>query len=185
MYDRPVEILLVEPDADLADMIRDCLPAAAHVNVTVATDAAAALREELTAAHDVLLVATELPDAAWTDLVREIRQTNRGPLILLAETPSATDMLEAVRTRAMDVLIKPFDLTELSTLTGRAARIAFKRQRARLRHRRLRKLTARIICERRDLRQRIDLICRDFVHAYRRLAQRVSDADLIRTSDAR
>jgi hypothetical protein len=48
-----------------------------------------------------------------------------------------------------------------------------------LRHRRLRKLTARIICERRDLRQRIDLICRDFVHAYRRLAQRVTEAELL------
>jgi DNA-binding response OmpR family regulator len=179
MYDRPVEILLVEPDTDLADMIRECLPASSQVNVTVAADAASALREELTAAHDVLLVATDLPDAPWTDLVREIRQTNRGPLILLAQAPSAMDMLEAVRARVTDVLIKPFDLAELCTLTDQAARLAFKRGRARLRHRRLRRLTARIICERRDLRQRIDLICRDFVHAYRRLAQRVSDADLI------
>lgn len=179
MHDRPAEVLLVEPDADLAEMVHECLRSALPVNITVAGDAASALREELTTTHDVLLVATDLPDAEWLDLVRELRQSNRAPVILLATNPCSADLLEAVRARVMDVLIKPFDLTDLASLAERAARRAFCRQRTRRRYRRLRRLTARIICERRDLRQRIDLICRDFVHAYRRLAQRVSEADLI------
>ncbi|HOA74011.1 MAG TPA: response regulator [Phycisphaerae bacterium] len=180
MYNRPVEILLVEPDGDLACMIRECLLGGLDAaRVTVAADAAAAVREELTATHDVLVVATELPDAAWMDLVRELRRANRGPLILLAQEPTGAEMIEAIRAGVTDVLVKPFDLADLVERVDRAARRAFRSRRRRLRNRRLRKLTGRIIRERRDLRRRIDLICRDFVHAYRRLAQRVSDADLL------
>jgi DNA-binding response OmpR family regulator len=172
-------MLLVEPDNDLATMMQDCLRTALNANVTVVADAAAALREELTAHHDVLLVDTELPDANWVDLAREIRQNNRNPLILLAANPSTSEMIEAIRVGVMDVLSKPFDLANMTGLAGTAARRSFKRQRTQVRNRRLRKLTSRIIHERRDLRRRIDLICHDFVHAYRRLAQRVSDMELI------
>lgn len=179
MYNRPVEILLVEPDVDLAVMIRECLQAGLDANVTVAAGGAAALREELTTTHDVLLIATDLPDGTWMDVVREIRHTNRGPVVLLAREAAGTDMIEAVRARVTDVLIKPFDLAHLATLVGQAGQRAMRVRRIRARHRRLRKLTSRILRERRDLRKRIDLICRDFVHAYRRLAQRVSEADLI------
>jgi len=179
MYNRPVEILLVEPDADVAAMACACLQAAMNANVTVASEATAALREELTTTHDVLLIANELPDARWIELVRELRQRNRGPFILLAQDPPVSDVVDALRAGAMDVLSKPFDMAHLAELVGRAIRRASQRRRHQMRTRRLRKLTARIICERRDLRQRIDLICRDFVHAYRRLAQRVTEAELI------
>jgi DNA-binding response OmpR family regulator len=179
MHHRPVEILLVEPDDDLAAMIRECLETALAVRVTVAPDAAAAVREELTATHDVMIVATELPDAHWGDLVREIRKANRGPVVLLAQDSACSDMVDAVRARVRDVLIKPFDLLDLSARVARAGQHALKQNRLRGRNRRLRKLTSRILLERRDLRKRIDLICRDFVHAYRRLAQRVSEADLL------
>jgi DNA-binding response OmpR family regulator len=179
MYNRTVEILLVEPDVELAVMIRECLEAALEANVTMVVSGEAALREELTTTHDVLLVATELPDGTWIDAVRQIRQTNRGPIVLLADDAGRTDLIEAVRARVSDVLIKPFDLAQLAALVGQAGHRAMKAQRLRARNRRLRKLTSRIIRERRDLRKRIDLICRDFVQAYRRLAQRVSEADLI------
>lgn len=179
MHQRSVEVLLVEPDAELAAMSRECLEAALDVRVTHAADAASALREELTATHDVIIVASRLPDGRWGDLVRELRKNNRGPIVLLAEDPACSDMVDAVRARVMDVLIKPFDLVDFTTRINRAGQAALKRQRLRGRNRRLRKLTSRILHERRDLRKRIDLICRDFVHAYRRLAQRVSEADLL------
>jgi len=179
MHKRPVEVLLVEPDVELASMMQDCLHDTIDGNVTVAPHAAAALREELTTRHDVLVLAADLPDTNWSDLARELRVTNRGPIVLLGREPSAEEMAAALRYRVMDVLFKPFDLAELCTLVDRAARLAADRQRARIRNYRLRRLTSRILRERRDLRQRIDLICRDFVHAYRRLAQRVTETDLL------
>lgn len=176
---RTAQLLVVEPDAELAEMIRDCLSDSMSADVTVAPDATSALREELTTRHDVLVLSTELGDADWFDLARELRLTNRGPIVLLSESPTMDDMLAAVRMGVMDVMLKPFDLADMSLLMKRAVHRARARQRTRVRYRRLRRLTARIICERRDLRERIDLICRDFVHAYRRLAQRVSETELL------
>ena len=60
-----------------------------------------------------------------------------------------------------------------------AAQRALVRRHQQRRYRRLRRLSSRIVRERRDLRQRIDLVCRDFVQAYRRLAQRVSESNLL------
>jgi DNA-binding response OmpR family regulator len=178
MQTRPVEILLVEPDAELAEMMQECMQSLPG-NVTVAPTAGAALREELTARHDVLVLSSDLPDAGWVDLVRELRVSNRGPIVLLASEPTTGEVIEAMRMGIRDVILKPFDLGHVAMLIGRAGHRAAIRRRKQLRYQRLRRLTGRIIRERRDLRQRIDLICRDFVHAYRRLAQRVSDADLI------
>ncbi len=179
MQNRPVEILLVEPDAELTNMIEECMREAMTVSLTTVADAAGALREELTAHHDVLVISNDLPDAAWFDLVSEIRLTNRCPVLVLADTPSMDDMMNALHVGATDVLLKPFDLAHMCTIVEQAGHRAFARQRTRTRYRRLRRISSKIIRERRDLRQRIDLICRDFVHAYRRLAQRVTDTELL------
>ncbi len=179
MQDRPVEILLVEPDTELATLMQDCLSEAVACRVTCVVEAAAALREELTTHHDVLLLSADLPDANWLDLVREIRVSNDCPVIVLSEAPSTEDVLNAMRAGVTDVLLKPFELTQMCSIVQQAADRSIRRQRSRARYRRLRRLTNKIVRERRDLRHRIDLICRDFVHAYRRLAQRVSDADLL------
>lgn len=179
MQNRPVEILLVEPDVELAAMMGDCLRDGVSANVTVVSDAAGALREELTTRHDLLLVSTDLTDATWSDLIREVRVTNRCPILLLAADPSTDDVLSALRSGVTDVLVKPFDLAQACTRIDQVCRRFRARRRAQTRNRRLRRLTAKIIRERRDLRQRIDLICRDFVHAYRRLAQRVTDTELL------
>jgi DNA-binding response OmpR family regulator len=179
MRKRSVDILLVEPDVELAGMIKTCLEQAISCSLTMVTDAATGLREELTTSHRVMIVSMNLPDAHWSELVDEIRRTNRAPFILLAENPSARDMLQALRLGAADVLAKPFVLNELAERVRQAETRAEDRYRRRVRNRRLRRLTSRIIRERRDLRQRMDLICKDFVQAYRRLAQRVSEADLL------
>jgi len=179
MRERPVEILLVESDPELAAMMRRCLQEMIPARVTHAPTGSSAMREELTTRHDVILVSTDLPDAVWSDLVRQIRVTNRGAIFLLSDDPTVAELLDAVRLRVSDVLTKPFDLADMCAVVQEAGERALVRDRRRRRHQRLRRLTSRIIRERRDLRQRIDLICRDFVHAYRRLAERVSESDLL------
>jgi hypothetical protein len=52
-------------------------------------------------------------------------------------------------------------------------------RKARRRYKRLRLLTARILRERRDLKQRTDLICQDLVNAYRGLAQKVAESGVL------
>jgi len=179
MRERPVEILLVEDDADLAAMAERCLQDAVTANVTIVSTAAEALREELTGPCDLLIVEADLADGRGLDLVREMGTAGRRPVVLLADAPGVEDLLEAMQAGVREVLIKPIDWIRLVDAVQQAAHRIRRQARRRTRQRRLRRLASRIIRERRDLRQRIDLLCRDFVHAYRRLAQRVADSNLL------
>lgn len=179
MRQRPAEILVVENDADLAEMVERLLNESLHANVTLAESAADAMREELTARHDLVLVSTSLPDANGLELTRHLRTDNPCPVILMADQPGADETIEAMRLGVSDILTKPFELEYLSTSVQKALEAQHDRRLERSRRRRLRKLVARIICDRRDLARRIDLICRDFVHAHHRLAEKVAQSGIL------
>lgn len=179
MPERPVEVLLVEDDVELAEMIEHCLQDVMPCRVTHVVSVADALREELTTNHDVVLASMTFPDGDGLELTRGLRPTNSCPVILMAEDLTAERALEALRLRVTDLLIKPFDLAQMAETMREAAQREVRRRRDQLRSRRLRRVATRIIRERRDLRQRMDLICQDLVHAYRRLAQKVTESGML------
>jgi len=179
MQNRRHNLLLVEDDLELAEMIVRCLEEASSATVTHVTSAADALREELTTRHHVIIASMSLGGGDGLDCIRELRITNRCPVILLADEVSVEQTIEAMRLGVKDVLFKPFDIEQLCETVGRAAEREAKRRWRRVRYRRLRRLTSRIVRERRDLHQRMDLICQDFVYAYRRVAQRVSESGIL------
>jgi DNA-binding NtrC family response regulator len=176
MRQRPLEILLVEDDGDLADMVQQYLGESLRARVTHVRCADDALTEELTARHDVLLASMSLPDGDALELVRRVRESNPCPAILMAESPTAGEAIACLRLGVADLLTKPFDLEYLSATVRKAVAAHRVRRRERARHKRLRRLVARVVCERSDLAKRIDLICRDFVQAHRRLAEKVSQS---------
>ncbi|GMV96353.1 MAG: hypothetical protein AMXMBFR83_07190 [Phycisphaerae bacterium] len=179
MRKRPLEILLVEEDAELADLIGRFLTEGLGASATHAGSAADAVREELTTRHDVVLVSRTLPDGDSLDLIRAIRRHNDCPILLMGHTPTAEEVIEAMRLGVVDVLNKPFELEHLADVVKNIGERRRLQRRERSRQRRLRKLVARIICERRDLARRIDLICRDFVLAHRRLAEKVTQSGVL------
>jgi DNA-binding response OmpR family regulator len=175
----PVEVLLVEGDADLAEMVARCLHDAVGANVTHVTSAADALREELTTRHELAIAAMTLDDGDGLALVREFRRRNRAPIIMLGEHPTTDDAIEALRLGVTELLIKPFDLADLMATVQEVVERRQRHRHNRLRYRRLRRMASRIVRERRDLRQRMDLICQDLVQAYRGLAQKVTDSGVL------
>jgi len=179
MTDKPLEILLVESDPELAEMIGHCLEEEESVQVTRAESASDALREELTARHDAVIASMSLPDGDGLALARELRATNKCPVILMADHPTADEAIEAMRLGVADILVKPFDISEAAETVHELGRRQMRRRHRRRRYRRLRRLSSRIVNERRDLRQRMDLICRDLVHAYRGLAQKVAESGML------
>lgn len=104
--------------------------------------------------------------------------TSQGmPTILLDRALEPQRLLGALRLGVIDVLEQPVDYYHLerivtATLEARAAS-----RREQTRQKRLRSLSSRVLRDRRELRQRIDLLCKDFVVAYRRLAEKVVSQD--------
>jgi len=135
-------------------------------------DEARALRSSN--AYDAVILVSRSPQSATTDLLSAVdRETPATPVIVLADQPDAETVLEIVRAGAADVLPMQVDARRLAVSICRAAR-TFRRQRMMVsRNQRLRRISSRLVRDRRDLRRRVDLICKDFVEAYRRLAERV------------
>lgn len=182
MAQRPVEILVVDPDANSGEHIRDVLQPHFPVRVTWAGSCSEALCEELTHRHDLILTHLELPDADGLTLIRELRVSNQRPTILLAQRIDAAQAVEAMQMGVRDVLLIPWEAARLVNAVHSAVEADRRRRRLARRNRRLRMLTTRILKERRDLRERIDLICRDVVRAYGRLAQEVAETSLLRST---
>jgi DNA-binding response OmpR family regulator len=178
MSEKPLEILLVEDDIELAEMIEQLFIDAVCARVTHVASAGEALCEELTAHHDLAIVSLSLPDADGLGFTRELRKSNKCPVIIVATNPTVDDAIEAVRLGVNEFLVKPFDMAYLADVVSMLGQRQQERQRRRTRYRRLRKISSRIIRERRDINRRLDLICRDFVHAYRRLAKKVTEFGL-------
>ena len=176
MTEKPVQVLVVNGDEELAAMVSRCLEDTSWAEVTHVTTASDAICEELTTRHDVVVAAMSLPDGDGLSLTRELRVTNHCPVILTTEQPTAEEAVEALRLRITDVLIQPFDIADLIELIRVAAERRLRYRHRQRRYRRLRSLVSRIIRGRRDLRPRMDLICRDLVHAYRNLAQKVAQS---------
>ncbi|MHC4441900.1 MAG: response regulator [Planctomycetota bacterium] len=179
MSEKPIEILLVEEDIELAGMIEHHLIDALCAHVTHVCTAGEGLCEELTARHDLAIVSLSLSDADGLAFTRELRKSNKCPVIILADNPTVDDAIEALHLGVNEFLIKPFDLSYLSEVVSMFGEREKDRRRRRIRYRRLRKISSRIIRERRDINRRMDLICRDFVHAYRRLASKVTESGLL------
>lgn len=179
MQERRVEILLVEQDGDLAEMMEGYLCEALPAGVTSVSSAQDALRAELTHHHDLVLANLTLPNGDGLELIRQLRISNKCPIILLADTPMASQMVDAIRLGVKDVFVKPFDFAAVTESASEAIKRRTMQRDRRRRYHRLRKLTGRIIRERRELRERTDLICQDLVHAYRRLAQKVAESSIL------
>ncbi len=184
MPKRSVNILLVESEPSLAEMIEECLLEVMQVQINRVSCAGEALREELNHRHDLVITELSLPDADGLELVRRIQVSNKCPTILLADSPTPEDLIDAMRLGIRGVAPHPIDTVDLVRTIRGVLRTELRQRRQRTRYRRLRLLTGRILRERRDLRERIDLICKDVVQAYRRLAQDVASSGILERTTA-
>jgi DNA-binding response OmpR family regulator len=179
MARRKPEVLIVISDPDLREMLEGYLSVALPVRLSSAGTMGEALREELTHRHDAVLAGLELEDGNGLELAREIRSHNRCPIVLTAEDPDPRELVTAMRLGVRDVLLQPVTMADMAERLKTVLRTESKRRARRRRVRRLRLLSARILRERRDLRQRSDLICQDLVQAYRALAHKVTESGML------
>ena len=170
MGERSYRIMLVEPDASLVEMLVASLMRRFGAQITCAAESVSALDAELTDPQDLVIVEQNLSGADGLELTEQLCSLSRRPVILLCDDPQADDLIRAVRTGVYDAFRKPFAVEELLDSAQRAFYgFEVKRQSA-VKYRRMREMVRRVIRERRNLNQRIELVCRDLVESHRRLA---------------
>jgi DNA-binding NtrC family response regulator len=172
MSEGPAKILLVDDDPQVASMIIDFVERTFQARVTHVCTASDAIERDQAERHDVILADPHLPDSDDLGLVRKLQSGGERDIILVTNRPSLRRAVEAMRLGVRDMLTKPFDMHELGASLDRAVAASRRRRRIQARHERIRRVSETIIKERRVLRQRVDLVCRDLVSAYRRLAEK-------------
>ena len=166
-------LLIVEDDRDLATMLADHLSETLRAEVTVATTCREAVDIELSRPQDLILADLLLPDGDAVSLQRQLQGISAAGFVLMSGVPTVNRVVEAMRLGAMDFLTKPFDLSQLTAAVSEALARHQDLSQMQVRYVRMRRLAKRILQDRRELRGRVDLVCRDLVQAYRRLAKRV------------
>lgn len=115
---KPVRVLVVEDDAEMAEAIAVGLRRALMA-VDVAFDGSAGLEMALATDYDVIVLDRDLPgihgDAICAELVRA---GNRGRVIMLTAAGTTGDLVNGLGLGADDYLPKPFDFPELVARIG-------------------------------------------------------------------
>ena len=177
---RQPKILLVDDEPQTVEMIVEVFVRQLDAHITCVSKAEDALDIEILEPHDALIAEINLPMMNGITLAERIMELRRRPVILMSNDPNLGQAIGAIRAGAVDFFTKPFDLECLLDAADRALGQADEQRRLAQRHHRMRNLVRRVIGERRELNQRVDLICRDLVGAHRRLVHRVLDAEATR-----
>ncbi|WP_122522885.1 response regulator transcription factor [Pannonibacter phragmitetus] len=116
-----MRVLLVEDDVILGKAVRDHIAASHSVDWVIRLDAA---REHLdSAAYDLILLDLMLPDGLGVGFLRKLRAAGSvTPVIILTALDQISDRIEGLDAGADDYMIKPFDLSELSSRLNAVAR---------------------------------------------------------------
>lgn len=171
----PARVLILDTDDDLVRRLADHLSARRAARVFVATDAATALETHLRTPCDVLVAGVEPEGTDFATLATRFRLMGDPRIIALCAAPEPRRLLELVRLRVHDVLVQPFAPRDVE----RSVRRELAQRRRRLMHRRrarlLRDELRRMRLRGKALEHRLDVLSRDVVTAYQRLAGRLGE----------
>jgi FixJ family two-component response regulator len=161
------------PESELLDTLIDVASESFDVRVTIAESAAEAIDLDQIRRHDLIVAATSLPDMDTLDFIREIQFRHRRPVVLVGGSPDVQLLIGAMRLGVSDVIPSPVATSVLFQAIARAMRGSVESDHRHHREQRLRSLVRRVLSERRELQQRMELVCHDMVGAHKRLFHRV------------
>ena len=120
---RPLAILVIEDNPDLAANLIDYLGARGHV-VDAAGDGHSGLRLASARDFDVILLDLILPGLDGITLCRRLRQdaARNTPVLMLTARDSLEDKITGLEAGADDYLVKPFALREVAARVQALAR---------------------------------------------------------------
>jgi DNA-binding NtrC family response regulator len=171
------KILLVDNEPATMEMLVEVVVRHLNAQITCVATAEDALDIDVLEPHDALIAEINLPKMDGVTLAQRILEQRRRPVILMSNDPNLGQAIGALRAGATDFFTKPFAIECLLDSIVRALAQADEQHRQVQRYHRLRRLVRHVIRERRELNDRVDLICRDLVGAHRRLVHRMLDRE--------
>ena len=108
----PAHILLVDDDAEIGALVSRYF-GSQGLRVSVAGSAGGMRTAMEETRVDVVLLDLGLPDGEGLDLLRELRERWRGPLIIVSGRGESVERVVGLELGADDYVTKPFDLREL------------------------------------------------------------------------
>jgi len=107
-----VRILSIEDEGEIRRFLRSTL-GANGMELVEAETGKAGLQKITTATPDIILLDLGLPDVDGMEVLRQIREWGRTPVIVLSARGQERDKVEALEQGADDYLTKPFSAAEL------------------------------------------------------------------------
>jgi two-component system response regulator MprA len=105
-------VLIVEDDAEIADVLRRMLRQEGH-DVRSAADGVEALQVAEEFIPDVVILDLGLPKLDGVEVLRRLRAESDVPILILTARSDMSDRVEGLDTGADDYLVKPFERQEL------------------------------------------------------------------------
>jgi DNA-binding response OmpR family regulator len=112
---RPLRILIVEDNSDIAENIGDYLEDQGHIT-DFAMDGIGGMHLALTREYDAIVLDIMLPGMDGLTFCRKLREEGKNytPVLMLTARDTLSDKLEGFKAGADDYLVKPFALEELA-----------------------------------------------------------------------
>ena len=110
---RPVRVLVVEDDQDIADALQRSLRMEGY-DVRVASDGVVALEDVRAFVPDLVILDLGLPRLDGTEVARRLREAGEEvPILILTARDALESRVEGLDLGADDYLVKPFERREL------------------------------------------------------------------------
>ncbi len=170
----PPRILVVEDDITISELLEEHLTYSLNAQVRRACDATEAMELDADKWAEVIIVDYLLPDMDGLKLSELLNSDSQRPMIFITGYPSLDCAIEAMRFGVRDMFVKPFDLDRLTETLAQVIEQYRKSQLRLKRLMRMRKLAKGILKERKALRRKLEFVCKDIVHGYRQLAEKVN-----------
>jgi DNA-binding NtrC family response regulator len=173
MSTREIQALIAGDDACMVMLLAQHLVTDLGANVTIVDSIEEGARLAASNGFDVIVATQRLSDGTALELVEAAGNATDAPILIVDEAVDAERVLAAMRGGAADIFTPPVDMGAVMNAVEREVEACRRSRALERRAKRLRRISSKLIRDRRELRQRVDLICRDLVGAYRRLAEKV------------
>ena len=108
----PTRVLIIEDDANIAELIRLYLEKDGF-DVSLASDGRQGVDTFFKFRPDIVLLDIMLPEMDGWEVCREIRKSDKTPIIMLTAKDETADKVTGLELGADDYISKPFDMKEV------------------------------------------------------------------------